>query len=93
MSRSSAIRPVLFTLYPLIRQSLVRCYLEMDPVKYRVDDVRSCELETSLSSNAKSLNQVVDTAISKLPSTSTSRPLHALSESYSLKESQEVPVP
>ena len=39
----------------------------MDPVKYRVDDVRSSELETSLSSNAKSLNQVVDTAISKLP--------------------------
>ena len=84
MSRSSAIRPVLFTLYPLIRQSLVRCYL---------DDVRSSELETSLSSNAKSLNQVVDTAISKLPSTLTSWPLHALSESYSLKESQEVPVP
>ena len=87
MSRSSAIRPVLFTLYPLIRKSLVRYYLEMDPVKYRVDDVRSSELETGLSSNAESLNQVVDTTISKLPSTSTSRPLHALFESCSLEES------
>ena len=75
VSRSSAIRPVLFTLYPLIRQSLVRYYLEMDPIEYRVDDVRSNELETSLSSNAESLNQLVDTAVSKLPSTSTSWPL------------------
>ena len=87
VSRSSAIRPVLFTLYPLICQSLVRYYLEMDPIEYRVDDVRSNELETSLSSNAESLNQVVDTTISKLPSTSTLRPLHALSESCSLEES------
>ena len=87
MSRSSAIRPVLFTLYPLIRKSLVRYYLEMDLVKYRVDDVRSSELETGLSSNVESLNQVVDTVVSKLPSTSTSRPLHALSEFCSLKES------
>ena len=59
----------------------------MDPIEYRVDDVRSNELETSLSSNAESLNQLVDTAVSKLPSTSTSWPLHALSESCSLKES------
>ena len=87
VSRSSAIRPVLFTLYPLICQSLVRYYLEMDPVEYRLDDVRSSELETGLSSNAESLNQVVDTTISKLPSTSTLRPLHALSESCSLEES------
>ena len=87
MSRSSTIRPVLSALYPLIHQSLVRYYLEMDLIEYRVDDVRSSELETGLSSNAKSLNQVVDTAVSKLPSTSTLRPLHALSESCSLKES------
>ena len=87
MSRSSAIRLVLLTLYPLIRQSLVRYYLEIDLVKNRVDDVKSSQLETGLSSNAESLNQVVDIAVSKLPSTSTSRPLHALSESYSLKES------
>ena len=87
VSRSFAIRPILFTFYPLIRQSLVRYYLEMDLVKYRVYDVRSSELETGLSSNAESLNQVVDTTISKLPSTSTSWPLHALFESCSLEES------
>ena len=87
VSHSSTIKPVLFTLYPLIHQSLVRYYLEMDPVEYRVDDVKSSELETGFSSNAKSLNQVVDTAVSKFPSTSTLWPLHALSESCSLKES------
>ena len=60
----------------------------MDPVEYKTNDVRSNELETGLSSNAESLNQVVDTTVSKLPSSSSSRPLHALSESCSLKESQ-----
>ena len=59
----------------------------MDTVQYRVDDVRSSELETGLSSNAKSLSKVVDTVVSKLPSSSSSRPLHALSKSCSLKES------
>ena len=59
----------------------------MDTVQYRVDDVRSSELETGLSSNAESLSKVVDTIVSKLPSSSSSRPLHALSESCSLKES------
>ena len=59
----------------------------MDTVQYRVDDVRSSELETRLSSNADSLSKVVDTVVSKLPSSSSSRPLHALSESCSLKES------
>ena len=59
----------------------------MDIVQYRVDDVRSSELETGLSSNVESLSRVVDTAVSKLPLSSSSRPLHALSESCSLKES------
>ena len=59
----------------------------MDPVKYRADDVRSSELETRLSSNAESLNKVVDTTASKLPSSSSSRPLHAVFEYCSLKES------
>ena len=40
-----------------------------------------------MSSNVESLNQVVDIAISKLPSSSSSLPLHALSESCSLIES------
>ena len=87
VSRCSTLRPVLFTLYPLIHQSLVRYHSEKNPVKYRADNVRSSELETGLSSNAKSLNQVVDTTVSKLPSSSFLRPLHVLSESCSLKES------
>ena len=52
----------------------------------RVDDVRSSKLEIGLSSNADSLSKVVDTADSKLPSSSSSPPLHALSKSCSLKE-------
>nr|POE56112.1 hypothetical protein CFP56_78844 [Quercus suber] len=59
----------------------------MDTIQYRVDDVQSSKLETRLSSNTDSLSKVVDTTASKLPSSSSSRPLHALSESCSLKES------
>ena len=58
----------------------------MTTIENRVDDVRSSELETGLSSNAESLSKVVDTATSKLPSSSSSPPLLALSESCSLKE-------
>ena len=58
----------------------------MATIKYRVDDVRSSELETGLPFNTDSLRKVVDTAASKLPSSSSSLPLHALSESCSLKE-------
>ena len=58
----------------------------MDTIEYRVDDVRSSELETGLSSNADSLSKVVDTTTSKLPSSSSLPPFHALSESCSLKE-------
>ena len=58
----------------------------MDTIEYRVDDVRSIELETGLSSNADSLSKVVDSTTSKLPSSSSLPPLHALSESCSLKE-------
>ena len=86
VSLCSTFRPVLFTLCLLIHQSLVRYHSEMDPIEYRTDDVRSSELETGLSSNAESLNQVVDTAVSNLPSSSSSRPLHTLSEFCSLKE-------
>ena len=59
----------------------------MVTIPYRVDDIRSSKLETVLSSNADSLSRVVDNVVSKLPSSSSSRPLHALSESCSLKES------
>ena len=42
----------------------------MATIEYRVDGVRSRELETGLFSNADSLSKVVDTAALKLPSSS-----------------------
>jgi len=82
----SVLRPVLLSLYPLIRQSLIKHHSEMASIEYRVNDVRSSKLETGLSSNAESLSKVVDTAASKLPSSSNSPSLHAFSKSCSLKE-------
>ena len=73
----SALRHVLLSLYPLIRQSLIKNHSEMASIEYRVDDVRSSELKTGLSFNAESLCKVVDTAASKLPSSSSSLSLHA----------------
>jgi len=66
MSRFSALRLVFFSLYPLICQSLIKHYSEMTTIEYRVDDVRSNDLEIGLSSNAESLSKAVDTATSKL---------------------------
>ena len=80
------LRPVLLSLYPLICQSLIKHHSEMTTIEYRVDDVRSGKLETRLSFNAESLSKAVDTTASKLPSFSSLPSLHALSESYSLKE-------
>ena len=76
--RFYALRPVLFFLYPLIRQSLIKHHSKMATIEYRVDDVRSSELETGLSSNADSLSKIVDTVASRLPSSLSSAPLHAL---------------
>ena len=87
MPLSSALKPVLLFLYPLIWQSLIKYHSEMDSIKYKENDVRSSELEMGLSSSAETLSKIVDTTISRLPSSSSSRPLHALSESCSLKES------
>ena len=86
VTRFSALRHVLLSLYPLIRQSLIKHHSEMASIEYRVDDVRSSELKTGLSFNAESLCKVVDTAASKLPSSSSSLSLHAFSESCSLKK-------
>ena len=85
VSRFSALRPVLLSLYPLIYQSLIKHHSEMASIQYRVDDVRSSELEIGLSSNTESLNKVVDIAASKLPSSSSSPSLHAFSKPCSLK--------
>ena len=87
MPRSSAFKPVLLFLYPLIRQSLIKYHFEMDSIEYRADDVRSNELETGLSSSAETLSKIIDTAVSQLPLSSSSHPLHALFEFCSLKES------
>ena len=85
MSCFTTFKPVLLTLNPLIRQSLIKHYLEMTTVEYRDDDARSSELETELSSNTESIGKEVDTVVSKPPPSSSSTPLHALSESFSLK--------
>ena len=87
MPRSSAFKPVLLFLYPLIRKSLIKYHFEMDSIEYRADDVRSNELETGLSSSAETLSKIIDTAVSQLPLSSSSHPLHALFEFCSLKES------
>ena len=81
----TAFKPVLLTLYPLIRHSLIKHHLEMTTIKYRDDDVRSSELETGQSSNAKSLSKEVDMVLPKSPSSSSSTLLHALSKSCSIK--------
>ena len=82
----TALKPILFSLYPLIVHSLIKHHLEMTTIEYREDDVRSSELETGLSSNTESLCKAVDTVASKLPLSSSSPPLHALFEICSLKE-------
>ena len=46
----------------------------MDNIEYRANDVRSSELETGLSSSAETLSKIVDTAVSWLPSSSSSPP-------------------
>ena len=86
MSHFIALKPILLSLYPLIRHSLIKHHLEMTTIEYREDDVRSSELEIGLSSNAESLCKVVDIAASKLPLSSSLPPLHGLSEICSLKE-------
>lgn len=79
VSRFTTFKIVLLTLYPLIHQSLIKHHLEMTIVEYRDDDIRLSELETGLSSNTESLGKEVDTTVSKIPSSSSSTPLHALS--------------
>ena len=86
VSHSTALKPILFSLYPLIRHSLIKHHLDMATIEYREDDVRSSELETGLSSNVESLCKAVDIVVSKRPSSSSSPPLHALFEICSLKE-------
>lgn len=63
MSCFTAFKAVLLTLYPLIRQSLIKHSLEMTIIEYRNHDVRSSELEIGLSSNAESMGKEADIAM------------------------------
>ena len=87
MSCFTTLKPILLSLYPLIRHSLIKHHLGMTTVEYKEGDVRSSELETRLSSYTESLGKVVDSAVSKLPSSFSLPLLHSLSETCSLKES------
>ena len=86
MSCFTALKPILLSLYPLIRHSLIKHHLGMT-VEYKEGDVRTSELETGLSSYAEPLGKVVDNVASKLPLSFSSPLLHSLSETCSLKES------
>ena len=62
-----AFRPVLISLYPLIHHSLIAHHLEMTAIEYRDSDVRSSELETSLSSSGESTDKDFEIVVSKPP--------------------------
>ena len=93
-----AFRPVLMSLFPLIHCSLIAHHLEMTAMEYRDIDVRSSELETSLSSSGEPSDKDFEVVISKpssslkphsssKPSSSLSSiPFHALFESCFLEQ-------
>ena len=58
-------RPVLTTLYPLIRRSLIAHHLEMTTIEYRDTEVRSRELEIGLSSSNESVEKDFEIVVSK----------------------------
>ena len=91
-----AFRPVLIGLYPLLRHSLIAHHLEMIAIEYRDSNVRSSELETSLSLSGEFVDIDFEIVMSKPPSSSkpssssskvpsSSIPFHALSESCLLE--------
>ena len=92
-----AFRLVLTSLFPLIRRSLITHHLEMIAIEYRDSDVRSSELETSLSSSGESTGKDFEIVVSKPPSSSkpfssskpssssSSIPFHAFSKSCLLE--------
>ena len=88
-------RPVLVSLYPLLRRFLIAHHLEMTAMEYRDSDVRYSELETGLSSSGESFDKDFEIVVSKpllssKPSSSSkvpssSIPFHAPSESCLLE--------
>ena len=79
------------SLFPLIRHSLITNHLEVIAIEYRDSDVRSSELETSLSSSGKSIDKDFEIVVlkpsssSKPSSPSSSIPFHAFSKSCLLE--------
>ena len=57
-------------LYPLLHRSLITHHLEMTAIEYRDSDIRSNELETSLSSSGESFDKDFEIIVSKLSSSS-----------------------
>ena len=82
-------------LYPLLHCSLIAHHLEMTAIEYTDSDIRSSELETSLSSSGASSDKDFEIIVSKLSSSSkplssskipsSSIPFHALPESCLLE--------
>ncbi|KAL0010085.1 hypothetical protein SO802_005193 [Lithocarpus litseifolius] len=77
-----AFRPVLTSLFPLIRRSLIIHHLEMTAIEYMDTDVRSSELETGLSSSGESFDK--DFEIVMLKPLSSSKPISSSKPSSSL---------
>ena len=83
-----AFKPVLIGLYFLLHRSLITHHLEMTTIEYRDSDVRSSELETSLSLSGEFVDKDFEIVMSKpslssKPSSSSkipssSIPFHAL---------------
>ena len=98
VSRDSAFRPILTSLYPLLHQSLnwyrLLCAMSMEEGSRFV--VKSSEMETGLSSSDKMAEMEIDTAASKPssfkpssskpPSSKNPRSFHALNELCGLDE-------
>ena len=88
----AAFRLVLLNLYPLICHSLISYHLEITTMEGKDTEVRSSDLETSLSSSNESIDKDFEIVVSrpllssKPSSTSPFTPFRALSESCSLEK-------
>ena len=79
-------RPVLITLYPLIRCYLIAHHLEMTTIEYRDIEVRSSELEIGLTLSNESIDKDFEIVVSKPSSSLSSIPFHVLFKSCFLEK-------
>ncbi|KAL0010941.1 hypothetical protein SO802_006049 [Lithocarpus litseifolius] len=86
--RDCALRSVLLKLYPLLRHFLIRHHLPSEMVEERFigDEVRSSELDTSLSSSDDPVDIKEDMVTSKPSTSSLSTPFQALIKECVLEE-------